>query len=56
MTGVRTRPNGRFTAFSRIGPSQELRFVYYAYGDSLRGRSSPALRGERAAAMSAAPA
>jgi hypothetical protein len=44
VTGVRTRPNGRFTAFTRIGPSQELRFVYYAYGDSTTGRSSPALR------------
>ena len=41
VTGVRTRPNGRFTAFSRIGPSQELRFVYYAYGDSLRGPQQP---------------
>ena len=44
VTGVRTRPDGRFTAFTRIGPSQELRFVYYAYGDSARGRASPALR------------
>ena len=44
VTGVRTRPNGRFTAFSRIGPSQELRFVYYAYGDSARGLPEPALR------------
>ncbi len=44
VTGVRTRPNGRFTAFSRIGPSQELRFVYYAYGDSRSGRRSPRLR------------
>ena len=44
VTGVRTRPNGRFTAFTRIGPSQELRFVYYAYGDSLRSRRSPKLR------------
>lgn len=43
VTGVRTRADGRFTAFSRIGPSQELRFVYYAYGDSVRGRSSPRL-------------
>ena len=44
VTGVRTRPDGRFTAFTRIGPSQELRFVYYAYGDSPRGRASPPLR------------
>jgi hypothetical protein len=44
VTGVRTRPNGRFTAFSRVGPSQELRFVYYAYGDSRRGVRSPRLR------------
>jgi hypothetical protein len=44
VTGVRTRPDGRFTAFSRIGPSQELRFVYYAYGDSVRGRRSGSLR------------
>ena len=44
VTGVRTRPDGRFTAFTRIGPSQELRFVYYAYGDSRRGRASPTLR------------
>lgn len=44
ITGVRTRPNGRFTAFTRIGPSRELRFVYYAFGDSSRGRWSPRLR------------
>ncbi len=44
VTGARTRPDGRFTAFSRIGPSQELRFVYYAFGDSPRGRRSPRLR------------
>ena len=44
VTGVRTRPDGRFTAFSRIGPSQELRYVYYAYGDSVRGRRSGSLR------------
>jgi hypothetical protein len=44
VTGVRTRADGRFTAFTRIGPSQELRFVYYAYGDSVRGRTSPRLR------------
>jgi hypothetical protein len=44
VTGVRTRADGRFTAFTRVGPSQELRFVYYAYGDSLRGRTSPRLR------------
>jgi hypothetical protein len=44
VTGVRTRPDGRFTAFTRIGPSQEVRFVYYAYGDSPRGRASPTLR------------
>ena len=44
VTGVRTRSDGRFTAFTRIGPSQDLRFVYYAYGDSPRGRESPALR------------
>ncbi len=44
VTGVRTRPDGRFTAFTRVGPSQELRFVYYAYGDSVRGQRSPRLR------------
>jgi hypothetical protein len=44
ITGVRTRPNGRFTAFTRIGPSRTVRFVYYAYGDSTRGRRSPSLR------------
>ena len=44
VTGVRTRPNGRFTAFTRIGPSQEVRFVYYAYGDSVRGRAGRTLR------------
>ena len=44
VTGVRTRADGRFTAFTRIGPSQELRFVYYAYGDSPRGRASRRLR------------
>ena len=45
VTGVRTRPDGRFTAFTRIGPSQELRFVYYAYGDSARGRAQPGAPG-----------
>jgi hypothetical protein len=44
VTGVRTRPDGRFTAFTRVGPSQELRFVYYAFGDSTRGARSPRLR------------
>ena len=44
VTGVRTRADGRFTAFTRIGPSQQLRFVYYAFGDSRRGRSSRTLR------------
>ena len=44
VTGVRTRPNGRFTAFTRIGPSHQLRFVYYAYGDSRRGRRSRTLQ------------
>ena len=44
VTGVRTRPNGRFTAFSRIGPSQELRFVYYAYGDSRARPQQPRAR------------
>ena len=44
VTGVRTRADGRFTAFTRIGPSQAVRFVYYAYGDSVRGRLSPILR------------
>jgi hypothetical protein len=44
ITGVRTRPNGRFTAFTRIGPSRRLRFVYYAFGDSVRGRRGPELR------------
>jgi hypothetical protein len=43
ITGVRTRPNGRFTAFTRLGPSQTVRFVYYAYGDSTAGRLSPRL-------------
>jgi len=43
ITGVRTRPDGRFTAFTRVGPSQALRFVYYASGDSVRGLRSPAL-------------
>ena len=43
VTGVRTRPNGRFTAFTRIGPSQRIQFVYYAYGDSETGRRSPRL-------------
>ena len=44
VTGVRTRPDGRFTAFTRVGPSQELRFVYYAYGDSPREQRSRRLR------------
>ena len=44
ITGVRTRPNGRFTAFTRIGGSRTVRFVYYPYGDSTRGLRSPALR------------
>jgi hypothetical protein len=44
ITGVRTRPNGRFTAFARIGPSQQVQFVYYAFGDSRTGRRSPRLR------------
>ena len=44
VTGVRTRPDGRFTAFTRVGPSQELRFVYYAFGDSRRGTRSSRLR------------
>jgi len=44
VTGVRTRPDGRFTAFTRVGPSQELRFVYYAFGDSTRGARSARLR------------
>ena len=43
ITGVRTRPNGRFTAFTRIGPSQNVQFVYYAFGDSRSGRRSPRL-------------
>ena len=43
VTGLRTRPNGRFTTFARIGPPQALRFVYYAHGDSRRGRRSRAL-------------
>ena len=43
-TGVRTRPNGRFTAFTRVGPTRRLRFVYYAFGDSERGIDGPALR------------
>ena len=44
ITGVRTRPNGRFTAFTRIGRSRTVRFVYYPYGDSTRGLRSPSLR------------
>jgi len=44
VTGVRTRADGHFTAFTRIGPSQAVRFVYYAYGDSPRGRRSAPLR------------
>jgi hypothetical protein len=44
ITGVRTRPNGRFTAFTRIGPSQRIQFVYYAFGDSTTGRRSTVLR------------
>jgi hypothetical protein len=44
VTGVRTRPDGRFTAFTRIGASRTLRFVYYAFGDSPRGVHSRALR------------
>jgi hypothetical protein len=43
ITGVRTRPNGRFTTFTRIGPSQQVQFVYFAYGDSTNGRRSPRL-------------
>jgi hypothetical protein len=43
-TGVRTRPDGRFTAFTRIGASRRLRFVYYAFGDSPRGVQSRTLR------------
>jgi hypothetical protein len=43
ITGVRTRPNGRFTAFTRIGPSQRIRFVYYAFGDSTAGHRTPVL-------------
>ena len=43
VTGVRTRANGRFTAFARIGPSQRIQFVYYAFGDSAAGRRSPVL-------------
>jgi hypothetical protein len=43
-TGVRTRADGRFTTFTRLGPSRVLRFVYYAFGDSTRGRRSPDLR------------
>ncbi len=41
ITGVRTRRNGRFTAFARIGPSQDLRFVYYATGTSATRHPQP---------------
>jgi len=44
VTGVRTRSDGRFTTFTRIGPSQAIRFVYYPYGDAVRGRRSATLR------------
>jgi hypothetical protein len=44
ITGVRTRRDGRFTAFTRIGPSQQVQFVYYAFGDSTTGRRGPRLR------------
>jgi hypothetical protein len=43
-TGVRTRPDGRFTAFTYVGPSRTLRFVYYPYSDSPRPRRGPLLR------------
>jgi hypothetical protein len=43
-TGVRTRPDGRFTAFTLLGPSRTLRYAYYAYGDSRRPRLGPLLR------------
>jgi hypothetical protein len=43
-TGVRTRPDGRFTAFTRRGPSRTLQYAYYAYGDSQRPRLGPLLR------------
>jgi hypothetical protein len=43
-TGVRTRPDGRFTAFTRLGPSRTLRYAYYAYGDSRTARLGPLLR------------
>jgi hypothetical protein len=43
-TGVRTRPDGRFTMVTRIGRSEELRFVYYPYGDSTVGARSTRLR------------
>lgn len=42
-TGVRTRRDGRFTTFTRIGRSRTLRFVYYPFGDSRRGIRSPDL-------------
>jgi len=34
VTGVRTRADGRFTGFSRVGPSRVLRFVYCPAGPS----------------------
>ena len=43
-TGVRTRHDGRFTTFTRLGPSRTLRFAYYAFGDSHDARLSPLLR------------
>jgi hypothetical protein len=43
ITGVRTRANGRFTTFSRIGPARRLRFAYYAFGDSPHARFTPTL-------------
>src|SRR6185312_1217463 len=43
-TGVRTRPDGRFTAFTYVGLARTLRFVYYPYSDSPRPRRGPLLR------------
>jgi hypothetical protein len=43
-SGVTTRHDGRFTAFTRLGPSRTLRFSYRAFSDSHHARESPLLR------------
>ncbi len=42
-SGATTRPDGRFTAFTRLGPGRTLRFSYRAFSDSSRLTRSPAL-------------